>query len=375
MSVNIDKKYNIFYFIFFIILIIAKAIGLDGKDFSLIILTIFSGIFLMIKILKDKYTFRQIIIISIMLLLGIVIFLISKKTTVLISIIAIIFAKNISFKNLIKSVFIVRLISFLFIVFLSLIGVINNVKQYRFLENGEILIRNSLGFSHPNVTYLNFFILVLLYLYLYFDRVRYINYIIIIILSHILYLITDSRTGYLIVIISIIITCIFKSHKLIKMKGVKILLICMPIICSTFSIFVGLFYDSKNIILKELNTLLSGRLELSNRFLKMYKVKLFGQSIIEGSDLNGSYLRIDNGYISLLLGYGIIIFLIFVFTQVILLKKYVNEAKYKEVMLIVVFLIYGVTEVYIYNIFINISLLFISDLLYCIQNKTYKVKI
>ena len=370
-----NRRFNFFYFAFFIILVISKVMGLDNKKFIFILLTFFALIHLIIKILNDKYNIRQFMMIVLLILLGGIIFLYSKKPTVLISIVAIVFAKNISFDKLIKLVFNVRLIGFILVVSACLTGAIDNIKSYRLLDNGEILTRYSLGFSHPNTAYLNFFILVLLYLYIYFDKVRWVNYMVIIIISQIMYTITGSRTGYIIAVLSMFITCILKHKKLRNNKIIKIMIQITPIICALVSILGGILYDSSNILFKTMDNLLSGRIQLSNRFLNTYSIKPFGQVIIEGGDINGSYLRIDNGYVALLLGYGFFIFILYIVFQTLILKKYIREFKYKEILLIIIFSIYGITEVYIYNAFINISLLFMSDLLYSNNKRAIKYKI
>lgn len=374
MASSENKQYNFYYFAFFIILTISKAITLDRNKLIFILLTFLAGIHLIIKILNNKYTVKEFIIIVALILLGGINLLFSKKTTVLISIIAIVFAKNISFDKLIRIVFNVRVISFISVITWSLLGIVENVKSYRILESGEILTRYSLGFSHPNTTYLNFFILILLYLYIYFDKLKWINYFVIIILAQLMYMITDSRTGYIIVVLSIIMTIMLKNNKLINNNIIKIIIQITPIICGLVSILGGKLYDSSNMIFKIVDDLLSGRLQLSNRFLNNYNIKPFGQRIIEGSDINGSYLRIDNGYISLFLAYGFVIFIMYIIFQTLILRKYINEFRYKEILLIIIFSLYGLTEVYIYNVFINISLLFMSDLLYCRNRRELRYK-
>lgn len=371
-SIKFEKR-TVFYFLFFIILSFAKGIGLDNNDLFFNTLTVFSVILLFIHILNEKYSVREILFIAIFTILGIIILIASKKTTILISIVSIILAKNINYEKLFKAVFVVRLLGFISVISLSLMGLVENVKSYRLLETGDIITRYSLGFQHANITYLNFLVLVILYIYINYEKLRGRQYIFILILSWMLYAVTDSRTGFLVLLITILINILSKKKKLINNFFVRKGIILMPIICSFFILITSIFYSTSNKLLYELNSVLTGRLELSSRFLKMYNIKLFGQTIIEGSNVNGSYLRIDSGYISLLLGYGFIIFIIFIIAQISILKRYINSGNNREIALIISFLIYGITEVYIYNIFINISLIFLSDLLYK-KESYYKLK-
>ncbi|AYE33883.1 hypothetical protein [Clostridium septicum] len=364
MKLIAQKKSVFFYLLFFIILSIAKGMGMDSGDMAFILIGLFSGVFLLTHVLSQGYTRRELVIIFIFVTLGIVTLIFSKKITVLITIIAIVFAKNIPLNRLIEVVFKFKILTFIVTIILSLLGIIENNKSFRFMENGDVITRYSLGFPHANVTYLNFFIIVLLYLYIYYDKVKLRNYVVILFLSMLLYKITDSRTGIISVIISLIIPIVLKNKKIIKNAITRKIIIFLPVICGGFSVFSGIYYSSGNLVLQKINQALTGRIELASKFLSLYKIKPFGQVIIEGSNLNGSYLRIDNGYISLLLAYGIVSFIVFIILETKLLKKYMLDERYREILLIVSFLIYGITEVYIYNIFVNISLIFLCELLY-----------
>lgn len=367
---NITFRKSIFYyFVFFNLLALAKGIGLDSTDITFIFISILSVIFLVIHILYVKFTIKQITYIALFILLGAIITLFSKKTTIFISIIAIIFAKDIPYERLFKSVFIVRSIAFIFMIVLGVSGIIDSSNSFRIGDNGEVIKRYSLGFVHPNITYLNFYIIILLFIYIYYKRINIVHCSWIFLLSLILFKLTDSRTGLLSVLLSLLIVWILKSN-LVKKKIVKKLIVLTPLFCNVFSILTAYYYSPNNNVIEGLNNILTGRIGLANRFLNNYKITLFGQKIVEGSNLNGAYLRIDNGYISLLLAYGIIISLIYIVLQTIILRKFISEKRYKEILLILSFAIYGITEVYIYNIFVNISLIFLSEILYIKRGKS-----
>ncbi|MGU8962048.1 hypothetical protein ACV3V5_12755 [Clostridium perfringens] len=358
------NKNMFFYFVFFNLLSLAKGIGLDSSDPVFIFTTLFAFVFLFIHILYSRYTFKQLAIIILLISLCCIITLKSGKITVLMSTIAILFAKNIDFDKLLKSVFSIRLITFFVVMLLSMIGVLSNGNAFRISENGEIIKRYSLGFVHPNITYLNFFILVALYLYLKYENLTIKNYIFIFISAVALFKITDSRTGFITVILSIFISILFKNKNIFKNRLFRKVIMTIPLICGIISVIISFNYTKNNKLFYTINKMLTGRLELGKRFFDIYGINLFGQKVVEGSNLNGSYLRIDSGYISLIIVYGLLIFLIYLILQTKLLKIYIKNDKIKEIMLIILFSVYGLTEVYVYNVFINISLLFLSDLLY-----------
>lgn len=372
-EINIRKK-DLFYFIFFLILSVAKGFGLDGSDKAYLTATIIGSIFLIGHILSSSYNLKQIIVIVLFLSLGILITIKSKQITVFMSILAILFSKNIDFNKLLKATLIVKVITFTITVVLSFIGVLGNGDTFRKLADGTIEKRYSLGYVHPNITYLNFFVIVILYLYIKYDKINKKDYFYLIIMSTVLYLITDSRTGYISVIIGILVTILFRHGKIFKSKMIRKIIVAMPFICGMISIIFSIMYSRSSKILVLIDNILTGRLQLGNRFIKMYGLTLFGQKITQGSDIDGAYLRIDNGYISLIMSYGIVIFLIYIFFMVRITKRYLKEENYPRIMLLLVFSVYGLTETYIYNVFVNVALLFISDLLYKSKKKGIKLK-
>lgn len=355
---------NIFYITFFSILSFGKGLGLDFNDKMFLLLGVIASIFLVFQVVLYKYTWVDIFKILFWIGFSIIILANAGKTTVFISIITIILAKNINYNKLMKCIFITRLISFVIVVTLSIIGIIDNDVYTKIDEKGIEILRYSLGFSHPNITFLNFFILVTLYVYLKNKNIKLVNYLVIIISAIVLYKITYSRTGLISIFIVIFFSVLFNRISFDKNKIFKNIIIFIPSIAGVGSLCISYFYNSSNKVMSFINEILTGRLELGHRFLMNYKINLFGQEIIESSNLDGAYLRIDNGYISLILVYGLISFLLFLCIQTLLLKRLFNEKRYYDILLIVVFLIYGISENYIYNIFVNISLIFINDILF-----------
>lgn len=373
---RIFKKSNLFYFIFLNLMIFFKTLGLDGNNKIFIFVSLCSSLFLIMHLFYYKISAKQFFIISIISIICIIITFKSGKITILMSGIIILFTRKIDFDKLIKTIFATKIIGVTMVVLLWICGIVSTNEFYRINNNGELIKRYTLGFIHPNVAFLNFYLLVLMYLYIRFEKLNLKDYIGILTITLLIYRLTDSRTGVISVLIAIILAFVLRYKLLIKFKFIKNIIVLIPLICGIGSVFLCKIYSNNNYLLNSINNILTGRLELGNRFLSIYNIKLLGQKVIEGSSLNGSYLRIDNGYIKLILSYGIVIFIIYIILQIKILKKYTFRTyEYKKVLLIVSFSIYGLTEVYIYNAFINISLLFLSELLYKKDESLDKVRV
>ena len=157
---KIKTKYdfsNTLFSLFLYINIFCKGIGLGNT--SRIYLYFYAiGVFCVIyKITINKYHKREFIIISSLLLLSIISFMITRKTTLAISFICIAGMSDIEIESKTKNIAIIRLITFVSIVLLSITGIIDN-KQLIVWRNGKYDTRYTLGYNKPNTMHLMLFL-------------------------------------------------------------------------------------------------------------------------------------------------------------------------------------------------------------------------
>ena len=78
----------------------------------------------------------------------------------------------------------------------------------------------------------------------------------------------------------------------------------------------------------------------------------------------GSDLIIDNSYALMMMKLGIVYLIIFNIVYIILVKQIILSADYSAIFIILAFALYGITEGFLSNIFLNYSLFFMAWLLY-----------
>jgi hypothetical protein len=125
-----------------------------------------------------------------------------------------------------------------------------------------------------------------------------------------------------------------------------------------FSFMLALLYSNSSLV-QELNNLLNGRIRYSYYYLTNYKPTLFGQPF--KTDMNAI---LDNGYIILYIQNGLIGLSLILYILFHICLKSEREMDIKKNILLVVFLIYIITESFSPNIFMNFILLFYSTILY-----------
>lgn len=361
-------KINTIYLFYAFILIntFFKGIGLDNSSKIYLIGLIIGVIALIEKLLNDKYTKKEIIFIASSLLVGIVTFLIAKTPTLLLTCLCLAGMKNVEVNDVFKKMYYVRLLTFVAVITLSLAGIIENEKISMW-RSGGISERYSLGFGHPNTLHLTFFILVALYMYNKYEKLKILDYSIIIVLNLTLYQFSVSRTGMIVTMLLVVFFLIS------KIKGVNKIIIKLPIIIFIilliFSFATGLLYGKVR-IMDKLNDILNGRVAYSHYYLQTYGFSLFGSNT--KNDTNALF---DNGYLYMYVQFGIIGLAYLSILYLKIFKKIMKTLDVKKAVLSICFLIYIFTESFSPNIFMNIILLLAADTIFIKKsNSNYSQK-
>lgn len=341
---------------YFSLITLGKSIGLNADSEILKIITILAIVLVIVKLITTHYTHREIIICFVLCGIGLTSYVVTKREGVLLSIITIIALKNISYHKVFLVALKLRAIAFISLITFSLLNIIENVKIVQWREDVGSITRYGLGYNHPNLLHTNLFVLIVLFIYLYYEKLNIRTYVAILIVNSIIYYFSVSRTGYYAIILMVLTTVIMKNKKSIGKIGNRIFLMVIPM-CIIFTIATALVYDKIEIINK-LDQLFSGRIYFSNYFLTYYSINMFGYNLSNERNL------LDNGYVMILINYGIIIFSLYVISYYKIVKKFIKLKLNKELLMISFFAIYGITEGYLPNIFLNLSLMFINTLIF-----------
>ena len=345
------KSKNLFL-LFLYINVFCKAIGLSNDDKIYMMLLIFGIFILIFKIVTDKFTKKQLLYFAIIILIAFCSFIVGKKTTLLLTCLCLAGMKNIDVDKTFNGMFKIRLITFIAVVVLALVGVLENTQIYMWRDGGYDL-RYTLGFTHPNTLHLSLFILISLYIYCKFDKLNLIDYIFLIASNLLIFSFSNSRTGIIVIMLLICIT-ILSKNKLIKQLILKLpIYIYIGLILVTF---LTAYMYGKIPIMYELDEMLNGRIAYSHYYLEMYGLTLLGSDI--SIDTNALF---DNGYLYMYTQFGIIGFILISSWIFKICSKTKKEKNKKRAILIICYLIYIFTESFAPNIFMNIILLFVAD--------------
>lgn len=271
-------------------------------------LSIFYGLYLDFKSSNESISSNPLI--KYLAILFVIIYIVSKSAEVLFLLILIYGFRNASIKD-IRAVLLIDFFVKLFFILLA----------FSFSQSGIILNRivkntyQSFGFSHVNRFGGILFVLSLQLWMIYKTDNKVKCFTALVLISE--YLI-NCRTSFLLSMILLIMEIVYSYLLRLKNKNIEIydrvlaFLIFAPVMLSYYFAF---FYNASNGIERHLNKLLSFRLDLSHQATEQLKLTLFGQQLVfvpsDQISNTSSYFAIDNYYIYILYGFGIIFTLIF----------------------------------------------------------------
>ncbi len=362
---------ELFYYLFIVILMGAKGIGLtDGqKLFTLCLLL--AGVCWVVKMCLTGYSLKEWILTILLMGLSLVIWKRTGEKAAAAAVMVIMGMKGIPLKRLMKVCLIVWGITFIFSLARGLLGIYDGVVVVHEKLGLGPIIRYSLGYTHPNVLHVTYFMLMMLFLYVFRPGGRrlYWTAALLFVGNLYIFLYSISYTGMIIVTAYLMMTIYFDWRGKLKIpeKGLALLFF---LFCVAFPIAGPFILKGK--AFQFFNTLLSTRFELVYNIFSRNQVSLFGSTIMPSG---GARLSLDSSFAYMLMYYGIIAFVLILGLYFYSLYYCLSKNKLQETAILLGTALAGVTEQFLFNLsFKNIALFILGYALFEGILKTEKGK-
>lgn len=352
---------ELLYFAFLLFAMGAKGIGLtEGqKLFTICLLAAYCC--MAAKLLITEYSVREWCMNVFLLILASLIRRSSGETAALAAVLLIIGMKEVPLHRAMKMALFTWGSTFVFSVIRGILGLGDGVVVVHEKLGLGPIIRYSLGYTHPNVLHVTYFVVVMLLLYVlpFKGKKLWAAAGILFLGNMYIFMYSVSYTGILIVTAYLCMTLYLDTRKRIT-TAEKILIECFAPFCIIFPIAGPLIL--KGNIFNFFNRILSTRFELVYYFFHNFRISLFGTKTITPSD---AHLTLDSSFAYLLMYYGVIAFVLLVVVYIAVIHKFVNENRIREITIMVCTALAGITEQFLFNLsFKNIAF-------FCIGNYAY----
>lgn len=362
---------EIAYFGFFGILLAAKGIGLYEGMLSFNICLLLAFFCMGCKLLLTDYTIREWILLLLLGLISLAAYYTTGEKAVVITVLTVMGLKNVRADRLLKFAFVIWTVTFYGMVLVH----IADVTDASILAHNKFglgfLLRYSMGFPHPNVFHISYFIWMALLLYLFPMKGKKLGAVSFVLFAGnvFIFLYSMSITGFLLVTMYLIFNIYLSMREQLN-KAEKCLLQCVYPACVLMSVIPPLVFKGR--LYDLLNKLLNTRMNIWKYYLTNFTPKLFGTKVWSPED---AVLSMDCSYLYLLYYYGILLFLgisvLFIYT----IWRYTTDNRKAELAIIIGMLIAGITEPYLFNLsFKNLILVFAGDVLFTTLSEKAKRK-
>lgn len=328
----------------------------EGKLFRVTFL-LFSAALLM-----TYYSKKEWMTIVLFGILGTVSYLITGRNEILRTVVFLAACKEMDMKQVMKTLFWVTLAGCLAIAAASLFGIFGDISVTQTYESvGTPDTRLTLGFGHPNALYCMVWVLMLLGMYVYSEKMKWYTYLGFAIGCLGMFFLTKTATGILIALFSLVLAAMFQYlPKLRESKVIQGLSLVGYAVCIIVSVLGaananrvldynwGLDTSRKAQLYVCLDKILTGRLltlastEISDGTLQTWRI--FAKP--------DTTYYFDLGWVRLFYWYGIIPAVIFILILLYLLYFCFKKKDYMAVVMILSITIYTVVEAHFVSVYI-----------------------
>ncbi len=315
-----------------------STIGVSNFDNNIIyrLMSGFAWLLIYLSLFLNTYEKKDLLVCIMLISLPIIVFLHSKVSTPFLNTIVIIAAYKKKLRDVLKANF-----------WGILIASVITITAYSLKIIPDTISRDgskSFGFFNPNAFPIRFSTMVFLACIIWHRKIKISHLIFINVLSIYIYKVTGSRAGLIIILGFTIIVGLAKLSKIVRVL-VKKFAIIGAIIIAAFSVF-GVFFYAVIPFLKQIDEILSGRLSQPLYYFALYLPQPFGNYIREFQIVGArpKHFTIDNGYIRILIEWGYLYLIFYLFGYWMTIKRLIKQNEYVIMITILSVLLYMLSE-------------------------------
>lgn len=341
------------FLIFWFFLQVGKGMGYTSRHEEYTILLICAAPFVCLRLLLIKWDTKSLLKCVSLIALGAATALVSKTTTYLLSIICIVAAKGLDIKKPLKITLLVRGLLYIIRTSLAIAGYLDMEEMYRFSQGSITTVRYALGYGHANTAQYELFMLIMVFYYLYQERLRIYHFLLALVYNQYIFSYTDSKTSFYLcpVFIFAVFICLRRNGDLIRRAATSVATKSW-IIGGVFTVLGCLAF----VYIPEFRSLgtFASRFLTATTIIRENALPLFGQAEIVT----------DLGYINLLYSGGAVLTVLFFAGINRILKIPEVTSNIVLVFVFACFSVFNIMESYTYSVLSNCFLLFLSQVVY-----------
>ncbi|MDD6056943.1 MAG: hypothetical protein PUB98_01580 [Clostridiales bacterium] len=315
--------------------------------------------FLAVKVLTTRYTMREFLILYLLLAASVYYWIRVGEKNVLLITLTLWGMKNVDLRGLIRSTIGLRFFGTALMILLSCIGIFDIQKSVDTATDFSARTVYALGYEKTNTTFYAIFLLMVLFLYLHYERLNLWHFFATSAICYVAFRVTFCRTGMIVFFGMWGLILLDKIWR--KKTYYKLFCFQAPFFWAA-SLIATIFYQRSNPLWFQLNRIFNGRIEITNNYYKAYGITLLAKPAQIFWDMGAS--TVDNMYMYLFVCCGALLGLGVVAVVTWAQWKLYRQRKTTEILFLTVFLVYAILEQSPFNPVLNPFLLVVGNLIY-----------
>lgn len=323
----------------------------EGKLFRL------TFVLFCIKVITTQYSKKEWIAIAIAGILVSISYLVNDKDEVVRAAVFVISCKNIDVKRILKVVLGITLAGSVILFVLAASGTFGAMTMTANFGRGPfpgiVETRYCFGMGHPNAFQCMMYMMTVLCLYIYVDKMKWYHFVLLFLINVMTYHYTDSNTAMLVIGATIIGAAIMKYVPILKnLKWIYWLSAAFVLALVIFSA-VGSYTGRETQFMYGLDQVLNGRFQYAHAIenARVENWTLFSNR------LNTEFF--DQGFIRLFYWYGIIPGIMYVLANLYLIYQSYKKRDYMLLIIVVGFSLFSLMEAHLISVYILRNYLFV----------------
>lgn len=346
---------EIFYLLFLLPMTGMNSMGINSDDRIYLYVFALATVFLLLKMAVTDFTWREIVIMGVLTLLFGMNFLRNGEKTLILTVMAIFGAKNVNLDKVMKYALWEKAVLTVGTLTLAAAGVIENAEVW-LPKNGVWMTIYGYGYYHPNMAFANIFVILLLAVVVYQDKLKWYVYAIGTIILSVAYKVLICRTGMLVWgVLCIAIIGYAIANRFHKVNLYMDLYPAIPVLLSICTMVFPIIAKRNQVFSQWIDALLNGRVKYIGEVYDQIRY------LIMGHIPQKAY---DSMYFDMLYNYGWILFGIGLVAYVVGMWYCNRKGQYYITIALGIMAIYGFMELLSLSALWNLPLIYLSQILF-----------
>ena len=328
---------------------------MGAGDSAYVVVVVIGAIFALSRIMSIRFSPQFLLLAIALTCLGVIEFYISRRTTLLLTVLLLVSAKEIQPRLLIGTFLAAKIIGLCLVVALVITGIYGvETHQYFKMATGTYIQRVLVNGSSTTIMHLSFLAIIFLSFYMKKGRCGLVYYLGFFFLNLICANITGSYMGFLLGIGGLVLFWICQHVNKFRELLVKYSTAVLPLLL--LLTFGTAFLFGHSSAVDAIDRLFQGRVYYNHYFMSNYSVSLFGYGMLSDE---GNF---DNSFVFVLVAYGAVTFCVLFGSIQLLIFRLKKQSDWVSIALVVVYLIAALSESFYPAAAVNPSLLLLVPL-------------